>query len=96
MESFWKGTFAKHHLDTGDISNHIEILGYDIEFLGDDIELLDDDMEHDVLGVWVAHVQVGFIESDEVYDYDVEVEGPDVTEEDLRDTILEQILDDIL
>lgn len=76
-EPFWKGAFAKHRLGTGDISNHLEVLSYDIE--------------GDASSGWTAHVVVGFIGNAGVaYEYDVEVEGVDVTDDELIALVLEE------
>ena len=79
MKSFWNGSFVKHRLYTGDLANHLEVKEYDVE--------------KDESGEWVAHIVIGYIGSNDSYrEYDIDIEGPDVTEGELIDAFINQYI----
>lgn len=80
MTAFWKGNLRKHHLHTGDIRNHIEIVG---------IEKTDSEPD---IGMYFYDVTAHFVESEEHdYIYEVESDNPDLSADEAMDLIIDQI-----
>lgn len=80
MKHFWKTRIIKHRLYTGDINNHIGITS---------IELVDSEPE---VGLYVFEVTVHFEGSDEIfYQYEVEVDNPDLSEDEAIELIKDEI-----
>ena len=80
MTGFWKTRIVKHHLNTGDIRNHIEIVG---------IEKIDSEPD---LDLYVYNVTAHFVESEEQdYVYEVETDNPDLDTNEALELVIEQI-----
>jgi hypothetical protein len=80
VKHFWKARIIKHHLNTGDIRNHIEIVG---------IEKIDSEPDIDL---YVYEVTAHFVESEEQdYVYEVETDNPDLDPGEAMELVIDQI-----